>query len=81
VVNVPVDAVLQFDGMPTRATTSTRVFTSPPLEPGHSYYYNVTAQITQEGRPVTLTQRVYVRAGQTSRIALGIPSAEATVSR
>jgi uncharacterized protein (TIGR03000 family) len=81
VVNLPANAVLNFDGMPTKATSSTRVFTSPPLEPGNSYFYTVTAQMTQEGRPLTVTQRVYVRAGQTSRVALSFPSTEATASR
>jgi uncharacterized protein (TIGR03000 family) len=81
VVTLPANAVLRFDGVPTRATSSTRVFTSPPLEPGHNYFYTMTGQITRDGRPVTVSERVYVRAGQTARVALNFPATEATVRR
>ena len=57
VVTLPADARLNFDGSPTRTTSARRVFTSPPLQPGQSYQYTLTAEISREGRPVTVTQR------------------------
>jgi uncharacterized protein (TIGR03000 family) len=81
VVNLPADATLRFDDFPTQSTSSRRVFSSPPLQQGQSYYYTLTAQILREGRPVTISQPVNVRAGQTAQVSLTFPTTEATASR
>src|SRR5207302_10528890 len=81
VVTLPADARLTFNGTLTRTTSSRRVFDTPPLEPGQNFHYLLTAQITREGQPLTLTQRVNVRAGQTARVALTFPTTNATASR
>jgi uncharacterized protein (TIGR03000 family) len=81
VVTLPAEATLAIDGNPTKATTSVREFTSPPLQPGQDYHYTLTARITRAGQPLTVTQRVAVRAGQTTPVAMIFPTADATASR
>jgi uncharacterized protein (TIGR03000 family) len=81
VVDLPANAVLTFDGVPTRSTSARRVFRSPPLQPGETYAYVLTAQIQREGQPVRTSQRVNVRAGQTAQVSLRFSTADATASR
>jgi uncharacterized protein (TIGR03000 family) len=73
VVQLSAEAKLLIDDFVTSSTSGTRVFTSPALQPGKDYYYTLKATITREGRPVTLSQRVLVHAGQESRVQLQFP--------
>lgn len=64
-VRCPPDAEILFDGEETRQRgTDRRLFTSPPLEPGKRYHYDVEARWNQDGRTVKKTHTVPVRAGQ-----------------
>lgn len=63
-LRVPADAQVWFDGDSTNQRGTNRVFTSPPLDPGKAYHYDVKARWTENGRPVEKTRRVDVRAGQ-----------------
>jgi uncharacterized protein (TIGR03000 family) len=63
-LRVPADAQVWFDGDATNQRGPNRVFTSPPLDPGKAYHYDVKARWTENGRPVERTRRVDVRAGQ-----------------
>ncbi len=65
-VRVPADAKVWFDGLPTTMTGNDRVFTSPPLDAGKAYEYEVRAQWMQDGKPVEKTLSVQVTAGQRS---------------
>jgi uncharacterized protein (TIGR03000 family) len=78
IVNLPADAKLTIDGQSTKSTSARRVFTSPPLEPGQSYYYNFEATLVREDRPVVTRQRVRVRAGETTRVKIDFPEASLT---
>jgi uncharacterized protein (TIGR03000 family) len=80
-VTLPADAKLSFDGTPTRMTSAHRVFVSPPLDRGRTYYYTLTAEITRQGQPITVRERIAVWPGQTTRVTLSFPSAEATAKR
>jgi uncharacterized protein (TIGR03000 family) len=62
-VRVPDDAELWFNGARTQLTGTTRVFQSPPLEPGARYSYDVKARWTEGGKAVERTLRVPVAAG------------------
>jgi uncharacterized protein (TIGR03000 family) len=62
-VKVPEGARLWFNGTPMTATGSVREFTSPPLTPGRRYSYEVQARWNENGREMTQTQDVEVRAG------------------
>jgi uncharacterized protein (TIGR03000 family) len=74
-VSLPADAKLTIDDTPTRSTTARRRFESPPLEPGKTYHYTLTAEAMREGRAVTVSQRIDVRAGQETRVQLVLPNA------
>jgi uncharacterized protein (TIGR03000 family) len=69
VVTLPENAKLTVDGYVTRSTTAERTFVSPALEQGANYSYTLTAEVVREGRTVVETQRVNVRAGETTRAA------------
>ncbi len=50
-----------------KTASGVRTFSTPSLEPGQAYYYIVRAEVVVDGKPVTETRRVIVRAGQTIR--------------
>jgi uncharacterized protein (TIGR03000 family) len=59
---VPSGAKVWFGGAETRQTGLVRDFESPPLTPGKDYRYDITARWTEDGREVTRTRPVDVRA-------------------
>jgi uncharacterized protein (TIGR03000 family) len=67
-VRVPPEAQVTFDGEATTQRGPNRLFTSPALEPGKSYHYDVKASWNQNGRTVTRNRRVDVRAGQRTTV-------------
>jgi uncharacterized protein (TIGR03000 family) len=75
IVSLPAGARLLVDEQPTTSTSAQRVFVSPPLERGYDYTYNLTATMQRDGQPVSTTQRVTVRAGQSVRVNLEVPAA------
>jgi uncharacterized protein (TIGR03000 family) len=79
VVSLPADAKLMIDDTATKATSANRVFTSPVLEPGKDYFYTLKAEMNQDGKTVTTTKRITVRAGEETRVNLELT--ESVVSR
>jgi uncharacterized protein (TIGR03000 family) len=76
VVSLPAEARLTIDDHVTRSTSAVRTFVSPPLEPGKDFYYNLSAEVLRDNRPVTLNKRVTVRAGEEIRVMLDFSTAE-----
>jgi uncharacterized protein (TIGR03000 family) len=70
IVTLPAEAKLRVEDVETEATSGTRRFESPPLEPGRDFYYLLTAELVQEGRVLTASRRVLVRAGQETPVFL-----------
>jgi uncharacterized protein (TIGR03000 family) len=62
-VRVPAEAQVWFEGVPTDATGTTRDFVTPPLTVGRSYKYDVRASWRLNGREVSNSREVLVRAG------------------
>lgn len=75
VVHVPANASLSIDGEQTQQRSNTRVFTSPPLEPGKSYTYTLRAEVDRNGRMVRETKTVEIRAGQRSEVTMRFDNA------
>jgi uncharacterized protein (TIGR03000 family) len=75
-VNVPADATITIDGAPTKSTTSTRVFSTPELNPGTVYYYTLVAEVVRDGQKLVAVEKVAVEAGATVQINLNPTSAE-----
>jgi uncharacterized protein (TIGR03000 family) len=77
-VTLPEDAKLTVDGTPTVSTSESRVFESPSLAPGQTFYYELKATAVRGGKTQTVRKKVPVRAGQDTRVRIDIP--EATVA-
>lgn len=59
---VPADAKVWFGQSATRQTGAVRRFESPPLAAGKDYTYDVKATWTENGKEITRTRHVDVRA-------------------
>jgi uncharacterized protein (TIGR03000 family) len=62
-VRVPEGATIWFDGEKTTQTGTFREFTSPPLEPGQKFSYEIKAVWTENGQEVSRLRRIDVYAG------------------
>jgi uncharacterized protein (TIGR03000 family) len=71
VVKVAADAKVSFDDQPTKQTGALRTFVTPALPAGKEYGYDLKAEVVREGRVLSKTERITVRAGQTTRVDLG----------
>jgi uncharacterized protein (TIGR03000 family) len=67
IVEVPSDARLYVDDHLMKSTTEKRVFTTPQLRRGQTYYYILRAEVTRDGKPISESRRVTLRAGQSVR--------------
>jgi uncharacterized protein (TIGR03000 family) len=76
-VTLPEEAKLTIDGTPTVSTSETRIFESPSLTPGKTYYYVLKATVIRDGKPESVTKEVTVRAGEDTRIKIEIPETSA----
>src|SRR5438552_1382848 len=65
------DAQLRIEDRPTQQTGTSRLFVSPPLEPGQTFAYTLTAVWEPNNyTTITRTRRVLVRAGQEAEVDL-----------
>jgi uncharacterized protein (TIGR03000 family) len=76
-VTLPADAELTIDDTPTVSTSESRVFESPSLTLGKTYYYVLKATVVRDGKTETVKKEVTVRAGEDTRIQLAIPETAA----
>ncbi|CAN5258598.1 hypothetical protein BH10PLA2_BH10PLA2_11550 [soil metagenome] len=75
-INLPADAKLYVDGQLTSSTTDNRVFTTPDLKTGLTYFYDLKAEITRDGQTVTENKRVIVRSGDSVRTNFAVLEAK-----
>jgi uncharacterized protein (TIGR03000 family) len=64
-IQCPSDAQIWFDGTTTTQTGGDRIYTSPRLQPGKQYEYQVKALWHENGKPVEQTRTITVAAGKT----------------
>ncbi|WP_439631472.1 TIGR03000 domain-containing protein [Gemmata sp.] len=69
-VNLPADAKLSFNGTPATGTGAVRTFSTPALERGTDYAYELTAEVVRDGKTERVTERVVVRAGEKATVTL-----------
>jgi len=67
---LPADAKLTFNGAVAAGTGESRVYLTTDLEPGRDYEYVLMAEVMRDGQMMTATQRVIVRAGEETAVAL-----------
>lgn len=70
IIDAPADAALYVDDMPVKADKN-RQFSTPALEPGQTYYYTVRIEMLRDGKPVSESRRVLVRANEVARESFG----------
>jgi uncharacterized protein (TIGR03000 family) len=63
IVEVPAGTKLYIDDQPSKNTSEKRVFSTPVLEQGQSYYYILRAEFEKDGKTFTDTKRIVVKAG------------------
>jgi uncharacterized protein (TIGR03000 family) len=68
-VLVPAAAEVFFDGYRTTQKGNERVYTSPPLQAGKEFTYEIQARWDEGGKPVERTRRVPVTAGANVRVS------------
>jgi uncharacterized protein (TIGR03000 family) len=76
VVHLPEAARLKVDDTTTKSTSDRRVFTTPPLEPGKTFHYTLTADLERDGKSVHTSRTVEVHAGRTSEVYMEFPSGD-----
>lgn len=74
-VSLPADAKLTIDDAATTSTSANRTFATPSLETGKEYFYTLKAEIVRDGKTVTTTRRVAVKAGELTNVTIEIPAA------
>jgi uncharacterized protein (TIGR03000 family) len=86
-LELPADAVLFVDGRAVPGSGATRAFATPELIAGRTYFYDMAAEITIDGKPARQELRVVVSGGETHKhtfndlIARSKSAAPATVAK
>lgn len=63
-VKLPADAILYADGQLTRLTSNERTFLTPSLASGQRYQYDLKVEYVRDGKPVTDSKKIFVKAGE-----------------
>lgn len=80
-INLPADAKLLFNGTVAKGTGAVRTFSTPALQQGQDYAYDLTAEVMRDGKAERMTERVIVRAGQKTQVNFGTGVATAAGTR
>jgi uncharacterized protein (TIGR03000 family) len=80
-VELPADGKLYVDDQLIKTTSHRPEFNVPALEQGSTYYYELRVEILREGKPVSQTQRVLVKAGEQVKAVFSEQSILAAASR
>lgn len=75
IIHLPADARLYVDGVATRTMgQEVRTYRTPELEYGQEYVYTLKMEIDRDGKTLTETKRIFVRAGQASEARFDEPT-------
>ena len=64
IVDVPADGKVYVDDQPMKTPAEHRVYQTPDLEPGQTYVYDIRVEVQRDGKAVSETKRVLLKAGQ-----------------
>jgi uncharacterized protein (TIGR03000 family) len=64
IVQLPADAKLYVDEQPIKASAERQTFSTPRLERGQTYFYDVRVEAVRDGKTVVDSKRILVRAGE-----------------
>ncbi len=76
VVTLPADAKLMFDDHLTTSKGGQRVFVAPPMSVGHALKYTLKADVTRDGKVITMTKQIEIRGGDKIEVTLTLPPAD-----
>jgi uncharacterized protein (TIGR03000 family) len=79
IIDLPADAKLFVDDQLMKTTSAHRVFNTPTLESGQTYFYILRAEVVRDGKSQSESKRVIVRAGEEIRAAFPELDAISTV--
>lgn len=65
IIEMPENARLFVDGNEMKPGPTTRVFQTPPLNAGQSYFYEVKVEVTVNGKVQSESQRLVINPGET----------------
>jgi len=67
-VDLPADAKLIVDDFATKSTSANRTFVTPELTPAKEFTYTLQAEIVRDGKTLTVSEKVAVKAGEEIRV-------------
>jgi len=79
IIEVPTDAKVYFDDRLMKSTSEERVYRTPKLDQGDTYFYDVRVVVARDGQVLEDTQRVVVKAGETQRV--GFPALDRKIAQ
>jgi len=79
IITLPAGAKLYVDDQPIPATNK-KEFRTPKLEQGEKYFYDLRAEIVQDGKTVTKTKRVTITAGDVIKADFSTPGSQRGVA-
>lgn len=62
-IEVPTDAKVYVEDQATKTDGATRLFTTPSLQSGQDYVYTIRVEVIRDGRTLSETKKLTVRAG------------------
>jgi uncharacterized protein (TIGR03000 family) len=68
IIKAPSDVKVKVNGQATALESNEQRFRTPTLQADQLYSYEVVATTTVDGKEFSLTRKVFVRAGQESRV-------------
>jgi uncharacterized protein (TIGR03000 family) len=80
VIDTPENAKLYVDGQLMQTGSTHRVFQTPELTPGATYFYDVKIEVVKNGKTETDEQRIYVRPGQETAVAFREPPVRSDIA-
>jgi uncharacterized protein (TIGR03000 family) len=73
IIDVPENAKLYVDDILMKDGPTQRVFQTPPLVPGQSYFYDIRIEVTTNGEVSADRQRIVIRPGEQVNVAYREP--------
>ena len=70
IVDLPEDAKLFVDDQLMKTASAKRVFRTPDLDQGQTYFYILRAEVNRDGQTLSQSKRILVRAGEEVRATL-----------
>lgn len=76
--DLPPGAALYVDGQLIKGASTRRQFSTPKLQAGQAYYYDVRVEVVRDGKVIADEKRVVVRAGEAVAATFGRDRLEGT---